>query len=87
MILPMVKGRYGPTYLGIVHESGYAAPDLGISVEDFEAPEYVGIPLDCQPIDPNAINPLEKKTTWTNWAFRLVLLQSIRQKEFLFPLI
>ena len=39
----------------------YADPDLGISLEDFEAPEYVGIPLDCQPIDPNAINPLEEK--------------------------
>jgi penicillin-binding protein 1A len=42
-------------------KAAYADPDLGISLEDFEAPEYVGIPLDCEPIDPNAINPLEEK--------------------------
>ena len=42
-------------------KAAYENPDLGISLEDFEAPEFVGIPLDCQPIDPNAINPLEEK--------------------------
>ena len=42
-------------------KAAYEHPDLGISFEDFEAPEFVGIPLDCQPIDPNAINPLEEK--------------------------
>ena len=52
MALP-IWGRY--------MKAAYENPDLGISLEDFEAPEFVGIPLDCQPIDPNAINPLEEK--------------------------
>ena len=46
---------------GMYMKAAYENPDLGISLEDFEAPEFVGIPLDCQPIDPNAINPLEEK--------------------------
>ena len=42
-------------------KAAYETPDLGISLEDFEAPEVVGIPIDCAPIDPNALNPLEEK--------------------------
>ena len=42
-------------------KAAYENPDLGISLEDFEAPEVVGIPIDCAPIDPNALNPLEEK--------------------------
>ena len=42
-------------------KAAYENPDLGISLEDFEAPEVVGIPIDCSPIDPNALNPLEEK--------------------------
>ncbi len=42
-------------------KAAYENPDLGISLEDFEAPEFVGIPLDCQPIDLNARNPLIDK--------------------------
>ena len=42
-------------------KAAYENPDLGVSLEDFEAPEVVGIPIDCAPIDPNALNPLEEK--------------------------
>ena len=42
-------------------KAAYENPDLGISLEDFDAPEVVGIPIDCAPIDPNALNPLEEK--------------------------
>jgi len=42
-------------------KAAYENPDLGISFGDFEAPEVVGIPIDCAPIDPNALNPLEEK--------------------------
>ena len=42
-------------------KAAYENPDLGISLEDFEAPEVVGIPIDCAPIDPSALNPLEEK--------------------------
>ena len=42
-------------------KAAYENPDLGISLEDFEAPEVVGIPIDCAPINPNALNPLEEK--------------------------
>ena len=42
-------------------KAAYENPDLGISLEDFEAPEVVGIPIDCAPIDPNTLNPLEEK--------------------------
>ena len=42
-------------------KAAYENPDLGISLEDFEAPEVVGIPIDCAPIDPNVLNPLEEK--------------------------
>ena len=42
-------------------KAAYENPNLGISMEDFEAPEVVGIPIDCAPIDPNALNPLEEK--------------------------
>ena len=42
-------------------KAAYENPDLGISLEDFEAPEVVGIPIDCAPIDPYALNPLEEK--------------------------
>jgi penicillin-binding protein 1A len=42
-------------------KAAYENPDLGISLEDFETPEVVGIPIDCAPIDPNALNPLEEK--------------------------
>jgi hypothetical protein len=30
-------------------------------MEDFEAPAVVSIPIDCDEVNPNAINPLEVK--------------------------
>jgi penicillin-binding protein 1A len=42
-------------------KAAYENSDLGVSFDDFEAPEFVGIPLDCATIDPNALNPLEEK--------------------------
>ena len=42
-------------------KAAYENPALGISMEDFEAPEVVGIPIDCAPVDPNVLTPLEEK--------------------------
>ena len=42
-------------------KAAYENLDLGISLEDFEAPEFVGIPLDCETVDPNALNLIEQK--------------------------
>ena len=42
-------------------KAAYENPELGISLEDFEAPEIVGIPIDCTNVDPNALRPLEEK--------------------------
>ena len=42
-------------------KAAYENEGLGISMEDFEAPAVVSIPIDCDEVDPNAINPLEVK--------------------------
>ena len=42
-------------------KAAYENPELGISLEDFEAPEIVGIPIDCTNVAPNALRPLEEK--------------------------
>ena len=34
--------------MGDVYARAYAIPELGISMEDFEAPEILTIPIDCQ---------------------------------------
>ena len=42
-------------------KSVYDNPALAISQEDFEAPEVVGIPIDCVPVDPDELNRLKEK--------------------------
>ena len=42
-------------------KSVYDNPALAISQEDFEAPEVVGIPIDCMPVDPDELNRLKEK--------------------------
>ena len=42
-------------------KAAYENPELGISLEDFEAPEIVGIPIDCTNVAPNALRLLEEK--------------------------
>lgn len=42
-------------------KSVYDNPTLAISQEDFEAPEVVGIPIDCVPVDPDELNRLKEK--------------------------
>ena len=42
-------------------KAAYENEALGISMEDFEAPALVSIPIDCEEVDPNTTNPLEKK--------------------------
>jgi penicillin-binding protein 1A len=42
-------------------KAAYENEGLGISMEDFEAPAVVSIPIDCDEVNPNAINPLEVK--------------------------
>ena len=42
-------------------KAAYENPTLAISEEDFEAPEVVGIPIDCVPVDPDELNRLKEK--------------------------
>ena len=42
-------------------KAAYDNPALAISQEDFEAPEVVGIPIDCVPVDPDELNRLKEK--------------------------
>ena len=42
-------------------KSVYDNSALAISQEDFEAPEVVGIPIDCVPVDPDELNRLKEK--------------------------
>ena len=42
-------------------KAAYDNPALAISEEDFEAPEVVGIPIDCVPVDPDELNRLKEK--------------------------
>jgi len=42
-------------------KSAYENEALGISMDDFEAPALVSIPIDCEEVAPNASNPIEKK--------------------------
>ena len=42
-------------------KAAYENPTLAISEEDFEAPEVVGIPIECVPVDPDELNRLKEK--------------------------
>ena len=42
-------------------KAAYENEAIGISMDDFEAPALVSIPIDCEEVAPNASNPLEKK--------------------------